>query len=183
VGLERELGTVSEAAAGFAAEGESLTGVVPAEPTAGERVYLCSFEGNGDRRWLLLDGSRRPVGNGRLVREAVSIAMLVELAEESAGGGDVAALRARLAELRATEDPEGIEEAESAAAELESALRAPPRVASAEYLDALGLAATNLERTLGSVGDSPFAAAMNAGMHAVEAFADEVEAGYKLPLR
>jgi hypothetical protein len=182
MGLEREIGAVSEAAATFAAEGESLTGVVPAEPTTGERVYLCSFEGDGARRWLLLDGAGQPVGEGRLVREAVSMAVLVELAEESAGGGDVTALRARLAELRATENPEGIEEAESAAAELEGALRAPPRVASAEYLDALGLAATKLERALGSVGDSPFAAAMKAGMHAVDAFADEVEAGYKVPL-
>ena len=182
MGLEDEIAAASEAAASFAADGESLTGVVPAEPAARARVYLCSYEEGDERSWLLLDASGRPVGDERLVREAVSIAALVELAEESAGGGDIAALRARLAELRATENPEGIEEAEAAAAELENALRPPPRVASAEYLDALGLAATRLEQALGSVGDSPFASAMKAGMPAADALADEVEALYKAPL-
>jgi hypothetical protein len=180
MGLEKEIATASEAAASFAADGESLTGVVPAEPAPGARVYLCSYERSGERRWLLLDASGRPVEDGRILREAVSIAALVELAEESAGGGDVGALRARLAELRATENPEGIEEAE--AAELENALREPPRVASAEYLDALGLAATRLEQALGSVGESPFAAAMKAAMPVADALADEVEALYKVRL-
>ncbi len=61
---------------------------------------------------------------------------MCELAEESAGGGDLGELRARLVELRLTENPEGIEEAEVAAAELQEAIQPPPRVASVAYLDA-----------------------------------------------
>ena len=110
-----------------------------------------------------------------LVREAVSIAALCELAEESAGGGDLADLRTRLAELRATEAPEGIDEAETAVGELEQAILAPPRVASLGYLDAVGRAAGRLEEALGSTGASPFAAAMKSGLAAAEDLADQVE--------
>mgnify|MGYP003289292612 CR=1 FL=1 len=58
---------------------------------------------------------------------------MCELAEESAGGGDVGDLRARLLELRLEEAPEGIEEAELAAAQLQETILAPPRVASTDY--------------------------------------------------
>ena len=76
----------------------------------------------------------------RLVREAASLAALCEVAEESAGGGHLAELRARLAELRETDNPEGIEEAEAAAAALAETLQPEPRVASGAYLDAIGSA-------------------------------------------
>ena len=52
------------------------------------------------------------------MREAASLAALCEVAEESAGGGHLPELRARLAELRETDNPVGIEEAEAAAAAL-----------------------------------------------------------------
>ncbi len=107
---------------------------------------------------------------------------MCELAEESVGGGDVGELRARLVELRLTEEPEGIEEAEVAAAALEEAIRPPPRVASVAYLDELGRAAAKLEQALGEVGGSPFAEAMKAGVAASDELADDVESRYKAPL-
>ena len=105
-----------------------------------------------------------------------------ELAEESAGGGDLDDLRARLAELRATENPDGIEEAETAAADLQAAILPPPRVASVAYLDAIGAAAGRLERALGEVGGSPFAEAMKSGTPAAEELATDVVRAYKRPL-
>ena len=180
--LEDDVGAAFEAAEGFAEDGEIVTGVLPTEPGVGARVYLCSFELADERRWLALDGARRPIDDRKLVREAVSIAALCELAEESAGGGDVGELRARLVELRLTENPEGIEEAEIAAAQLQAAIRSVPRVASVEYLDALGLAATNLERALGEVSSSPFAEAMKSGIAAAEELSATVARSYKRAL-
>ena len=170
-----------ESAAQFANEGEEVVGIVAAEATGGERVYLCAY-GDGSRRsWLAFDPSGRPVQDRRRVRDAVSIAALCELAEESAGGGDIGDLRARLVELRLTENPEGIEDAEVAAAELQETLAAGARVASATYLDSIGLASQRLEQALGG-GGSPFAAAMRSGVGAAEELASEVERTYKHPL-
>ena len=180
--LEDELGAVAEAGQAFAEPGEELTGVIAAEPAAGLRVYLCSYQNGDSLSWLALDSSGQPVADRALVREAVSITGLCELAEESAGGGDLAELRARLVELRTTENPEGIEEAEIAAAELAAVILTPPRLASVEYLDVLGEAATKLERSIGEIGTSPFAEAMRTGTGAVEALARDVERHYKQPL-
>ena len=81
--------------------------------------------------------------------------------------------------LRLTEAPEGIEEAEEAALELEQAIGAPPRVASAAYLDRLGSAVRRLEQALGQTGSSPFGAAMQQAVASVEELAADVEANYK----
>lgn len=181
--LEDELSAAAEAARAFADPEEELAGVVAAEPAAGLRLYMCAYRDGAEAlSFLALDGSRRPVADRALVREAVSIVGMCELAEESAGGGDVAELRARLAELGAAESPVGIEEAEEAAAELERALLPAPRVASVAYLDALGGAATRLERALGEIGSSPFGRAMAAGAGAIEELARDVERSYKRPL-
>jgi len=177
VGLSEELGRVAARASEFAAPGERVAGVVAAEPAAGERVYVCAFESEGGRTWLALDGSGRPIDARALVREAVSIAALCELAGETAGGGDLEELRSRLVALRLTESPLGIEEAE------EAALGTPPHVASPAYLDDVGAATRRLELALGTNGASPFAEAMKQGMAAVEALTAEVEAGSKQPLR
>lgn len=177
--LPEEIDAARRSALGFAEDGEELEGVVPAEPEAGERLYLCAFARGEERRWLVLDGGGRPVEDRRLVRDAAAIAALCELAEESAGGGELGELRARLVELRLTEAPDGIEEAEIAAAELQEAIRPAPRVASVEYLDALGAAATRLEHALGQAGGSPFAEAMRTGVPAADELADEVERGYR----
>jgi hypothetical protein len=182
VSLEEELSAAGEAARAHAGEGEEVVAVIPAEPGSGSRVYLCAYEGGGERTWLALDAAGEPVADRTLVRDAVAIAALVELAEESAGGGDVGALRAQLVELRLTDNPEGIEEAEVAAAELQAAIRPPPRVASVEYLDELGLAAAKLEQALGQIGASPFAEAMKIGVAASEELAGDVESRYRLPL-
>ncbi|HEX2045731.1 MAG TPA: hypothetical protein VHF23_08905 [Gaiellaceae bacterium] len=180
--LEQELAAVREAARAHAAEGEDVVAVIPTEPDGGARVYLCAFGRGEAEAWLAMDAGGRPIADRVLVRDAVSIAALCELAEESAAGGDVGELRARLVELRLTENPEGIEDAEIAAAELQAALRPAPRVASVGYLDAIGLAAARLEQTLGEVGGSPFAESMKGGVAAAGELADDVERRYKGPL-
>ena len=180
--LEEELSAAGDAAGGQAHDGEELVAIIPAEPGSGARVYLCAYEGGEERAWLALDTSLRPVADRVLVRDAVAIAAMCELAEESAGGGDLGELRARLVELRLTENPEGIDEAEIAAAELQQAIQPPPRIASVPYLDALGLAAGRLEGALGQVGGSPFAEAMKSGVGAADELANEVERTYKGPL-
>jgi hypothetical protein len=182
MGLEDELTAAADAAAAFLEPGEELAGVLAAESSPGVRVYLCAYSRGEHMSWLALDGEGSPIGDRALVREAVGIVGLCELAEESAGGGDLAALRARLAELRELERPDGIEEAERAAADLEAVIAVSPRVASDGHLDAIGQAATRLERALGEIGSSPFARAMQSGSGAVEELARDVERGYKRPL-
>jgi hypothetical protein len=182
VALSDDLERIAVAAAGLAAPGEQLTGVLPAEPDGAGRIYLCAFESVDGQAWLALDGDAQPVESRRRVREAASLAALCEVAEELAGGGDLTELRARLAELRATEAPEGMEEAEAAAAALQSTLQPEPRLATSAYLDALGAASRRLERTLSDDAGSPFAAAMRQALPAVEELAAQIEARYKLPL-
>jgi len=180
--LSDDLERIAEAAATFAAPDERVTGVVAAEPLGGARLYLCAFESGDRHTWLALDDGGRPVASRRLVREATSLAALCELAEETAGGGDLGALRARLAELRVTEAPDGIEAAEEAAAALEDTIETPPRVATTAYLDALGAAARRLEQALGEENGSPFAVALQQALPAIEELAAEVERTYKGPL-
>ena len=176
-----DVARTAEAAAAFAAPGEDLAGVLAAE-TLGRLVYLCVFESADGRTWLGLDGDGEPLTGRRLVREAASLAALCEVAEESAGGGHLPELQARLAELRETDRPEGIEEAEAAAEALAETLQPEPRVASGDYLDALGSASRRLEQALGDDGVSPFAAAMQAALGSVEELTDDVERNYKLSL-
>jgi hypothetical protein len=182
VGLDEVLGRIAGAAVSFSESGEELVGVIAAEPSGGQRVYLCAFEGGEGRSWLALDASGRPLEHRALVREAVSIAALCELAGETAGGGELEELRARLVGLRLTENPEGIEEAEEAALALEAVVGSPPRVSTPGYLDEVGAATRRLELALGTNGVSPFAEAMKHGVAAVEALTAEVEASYKRPL-
>jgi len=183
VALSEELDRIAAAATALAGAGETLAGVIAAEPAGRGRVFLCSFENDGRRSWLVLDEGAQPVESRAYVREAVSIAALCEVAEESAGGGHLDELREELVRLRLTEAPEGIEEAEAAALELERALDPPPRVATAAYLDRLGAATRRLESALGDTGGSPFAAALQQSLGAVEELAAEVESEYKIELR
>jgi hypothetical protein len=183
VGLAEELARIAAAAAAHADEGETLTGVVAAEPLGGERVYLCSFERDGARSWLALDRAGSPIVSAALVQDAASVAALCEVAEETAGGGDLAELRSKLVTLRLTEAPIGIEEAEAAALELEQVVGVPPRVATADYLDAVGAAVRKLEHALGETGHSPFAAAMQHALGVAQGLAADVVGRYKGELR
>ena len=65
------------------------------------------------------------------MRDAVSIAALCEVAEEAAFPGDLDELRSQLVALRISEAPEGIEEAEQAARDLQHVLGTPPHLATA----------------------------------------------------
>jgi hypothetical protein len=179
--LEDELSAAAEVARAFAEADEELAGVVAGEPAEGVRVYLCAYRKSmgEELSWLALGRDGQPLADRALVREVVSIVGMCELAEESAGGGALAELRAQLAELRRVERPQGIEEAETAAAELEGTILAAPRLASLGYLEAVGTAAAKLERALGEIGASPFAAAMRSGTGAVEELARDVERNYK----
>jgi hypothetical protein len=179
--VAEEVGRIASAAAGFAEPGEDLAGVLATE-TLGRRIYLCAFQSAERRAWLALGAEGEPLTDRRLVREAASLAALCEVAEESAGGGHLPELRARLAELRATDNPAGIEEAEAAAEALADTLQAAPRIASGAYLDVLGSASRRLEQALGEGGTSPFAAAMQAAVGSVEELAADVEGNYKLAL-
>jgi len=182
VKLSERLNAIAEAAERFAALDERIDAVLVAEAVPGVRVYLCAYEGDEGRTWLALDEDAQPVTSRNQIREAVSIAAMCELAEEQAGGGELEELRRQLATVRLTENPPGIDEAESAALDLERTLGSTPRVATPRYLDEVGAATRRLERALGDSGNSPFAVAMQQALPAVEELAKEVESQYKLPL-
>jgi hypothetical protein len=182
VGLSEDLVRIASAASKHAEADEELTAVIPAEPAAGVRVYLCAYGRGETSSWLALDDAGEPVRDRTLVRDSVSIAAMCEIAEETAGGGDLEALRAELRSLALTENPKGIEEAEEAALELERVLGPPPRLATPALLDEIGLATRRLEQALGDVALSPFAEAMKQAVGSVEELKLEIEAAYKGPL-
>jgi hypothetical protein len=107
--LSDDLRRAAEAAVRYATPGEELTGIVPAEPERGVRVYLCAYAAGEERSWLVLDDAGAPVDSRALVRDTVSIAALCELAEETAGLVDGTDLRLatpeRLDELGAEQGP------------------------------------------------------------------------------
>ena len=180
--LTADLRRTAEAAVRYAAPGEEVVGIVPAEPSSSSRAYLCAYRGeDGAASWLVLDADGEPVADRARVREVVSIAALVELAEENAGGGDLDDLRSKLVALRVTENPPGIDEAEEAAIALQSVLGGAPRVATPQLLDEIGAATLRLEQALGGSG-SPFAVAMREATATVEELTRDVEGAYKVPL-
>jgi hypothetical protein len=183
VSLGDDLEWIAAAARALAAPGEELVAVLPTEAGARRRVYLCAFAIGEERTWVALDGDGSAVESRDEVRAAVSIAALCEIAEESAGGGDLDDLRSQLLALKLRENPPGIEEADEAALELQRTLGEQLRVASPAHLDALGIATRRLERALGEDGPSPFANAMKAAAGTVESLTLEVESNYKLALR
>jgi hypothetical protein len=182
--LDGELERIATLAASLARPGERVTAVLPAEPQPGGRAYLCTLETeDGARTWVVLDAVGKPVDDRRRVRDAVTILALCELAEETAGGGDLDELRAQLAALRLTEDPPGIDEADEAALELQRVLGTPPALATTTRLDAIGAATRKLELALGgAVEGSPFTAALKSASEVVAALLREVEGAYLTPL-
>ena len=165
------------------AAGSGADAVLAAEAHPGDRVYLLAFEAEGGRAWLAVDEAGEPVADRRRVREAVSILALCELAEDVAGGGDLDDLLAQLAALRVTENPPGLDEAEEAARRLQQVLGAPPALATPARLDAIGVAARELELALGAASQgSPFAAAMRSATDVVESLWNDVERAYRIEL-
>lgn len=183
--LSEELERIAARAAAYADGEEELVSVIPTEPSAGERVYLCAYRrsADNDASWLALDPAAQPVESRSLVREAVSIAAMCEVAEETAGGGELDELLSRLVALRLTENPPGVDEAEEAVLELQRVLGVPPRLASPSYLDELGAATKRLEDALGDHPGSPFTEALRTATTAVQQLAEDVEANYKRTLR
>jgi hypothetical protein len=88
VGLDRELRKIAEAAVAYASDSEELAGIVPAEPVEGVRLYVCAFNDGDETSWLVLDADGSPVEDRGLVRSAVSISALWELASELSGEED-----------------------------------------------------------------------------------------------
>ena len=181
-GLARELERIAALASTRAREGETVSGILATEPTPGRRVYLCAYESGDGRTWLALDDAGEAVTGRNEVREAVAIAVLCEVAADSAGGGNLAELRSQLAALRVRERPEGIEEAEQAALDLERIVGEPPRLATPAFLDAVGAAARVLEQALAENGGSPFAEAMRQALPTVDELAAEVERTHRVAL-
>jgi hypothetical protein len=179
VALLDDLERIAAAAAPHADDGEELSGVLAAEPPAGSRVYLCAYASRDGHSWLALDDAAAPVADRERIRQAASLIALCEVAEESAGGGELDELRSRLVALRLTENPPGIDEAEEAVVALQQVLGSTPRLATAAYLDQVGAATRRLEERLGDSGLSPFAEAMKYASRAVDDFMTDVEAHYK----
>ena len=202
VTLAEELARIAEIAQGLATEAERVLAVLPTEAQRGRRVYLCAFGGEGNRpetdtpetdmpetdtpesdtpeTWIALDAAGEAVVERRAVRDAVSIAAMCELAEETAAGADLDDLRSRLVAVRMTENPPGIDEAEAAVAALQAVLGAPPQLATAARLDQIGAATRRLELALGGpLQGSPFAEAMKGARVVVELLTTDVEASYR----
>jgi hypothetical protein len=183
VALVDELERVAALTAAHVEPGDVVSGIIASEPTVGRRTYLCSFDdADGRRSWLAIDGNGNPVTSRAELRGAVSIAAMCEVAEDAAGGGDLDALISTLVEIRETEAPPGIEDAEAAARALRGMLGDPPQLASAMRLDEIGVATRRLEQELDAAWTSPFAAAMKSAQDAVAELQREIEAGYRVEL-
>lgn len=86
--LTDELERIAGAARAYTDDGEELAAVIPAEPARGVRVFLCAFAVGEERSWIALRPDGQAVHDRSLLRDAVSIAALCELAEEAADGLD-----------------------------------------------------------------------------------------------
>jgi len=126
VALEQDLRRIAERAAVYAEEGEDVAGIVPAEPASGFRLYVCAYGRENATGWLVLDATGVPVADRELVRDAVSIAALCEVAEEAAGvepDSARVASPALLDELGAEAGPELAEAVKGAAGTVEELVR------------------------------------------------------------
>jgi hypothetical protein len=110
VPLGDDLARIAASASAFGEVG----GVLAAEAVGGARTYLVAFAGE-PAAWVVLDDAGEPVRRRETIRDAASIVAVCELAEETAGGGQLDELRQQLVQLRLTEHPDGIEDAEAAA--------------------------------------------------------------------
>lgn len=182
VTLLADLERIASLAEKFAPVDGAVSAVLPAEATPGRRAYLCAFETpDGTRSWLVLDDDGTAVADRRDIKDAVSIAALCEIAEESAVGGDLDELLSQLVALRLTENPEGIDEAEDAVRALQQTIGAPPQVASPVRLDEIGAATRRLELALDPAAPSPFTAALKGAQGTLDELLQEVVGSYRVP--
>jgi hypothetical protein len=86
--LDQELRRIAEVAVTYCRDGEDLAGIIPAEPAAGLRLYVCAYRDGEETGWLVLRADGSPVEDRSLLRDAISIAALYELAEEATGSAD-----------------------------------------------------------------------------------------------
>jgi hypothetical protein len=171
VALPDDLERIATAAQALAEPAERVAGVLAVEPQPGFRVYLCAYDSGA---WVVLDDDSHTLTDERLVRDAAQLAGLCEIAADVAGGAELAELRVRLRELAETDAPEGIEEAEAAAAAVADLLADEPRVATTGFLDELGARSRRLEHALGTDSVSPFGTALQQALPAVEELAADV---------
>src|SRR5204863_92010 len=108
------------------ARGARLDELDVRQPLVRDREHFRALVEADGQSWLALDDEGKPVTARARVREVVSIAALVEVAEETAVGGDLDELRSQLVALRLTENPPGIDEAEEAALALEATIGGTP---------------------------------------------------------
>ncbi|HEY6149891.1 MAG TPA: hypothetical protein VIW19_05195 [Gaiellaceae bacterium] len=122
--LDQELRRIAEVGVTFCREGEELVGIIPAEPSVGVRLYVCAYRDGEEPSWLVLRADGSPVEERALVRDAVSIAALYELAEEAAGSADREARVPSPALLDALSgEPNAVEAIKSATATVDELLR------------------------------------------------------------
>ena len=82
--LSEDLSRIAGAAAAHKTPGQEFAAVVTVESASGDRVYLTAFaDANGQQEWLAFDDAGAPVTSRERVREAASIAALVEVAEDA----------------------------------------------------------------------------------------------------
>jgi hypothetical protein len=85
VALSEDVSRIAAVAAAHADPGQEVTAVLVVESAAGERVYLSAFaDATGNQEWLALTDDGAPLTSRERVREAASIAAIVEVAEEAA---------------------------------------------------------------------------------------------------
>ena len=83
--VSEDVSRIAAVAARHAAPGERVAAVLAVESARSERLYLAAFAApDGTQAWLALTHDGAPVTSRERVREAASIAALVEVAEEAA---------------------------------------------------------------------------------------------------
>jgi hypothetical protein len=84
VGLSEDVTRIAAVAATHAGPGQEVTAVLAVESAAGERLYLSAFaDSDGNQEWLALTDAGAPITSRERVREAASIAAIIEVAEEA----------------------------------------------------------------------------------------------------
>jgi hypothetical protein len=122
--LDQELRRIAEVAVTYCRDGEDLAGIIPAEPAAGLRLYVCAYRDGEETGWLVLRADGSPVEDRSLVRDAISIAALYELAEEATGSADEEARVASPALLdELSGSPNAVEAIKSATGTVDELLR------------------------------------------------------------